>query len=197
MYAKIGKKVRIKDNVVIGLKYSDDCKEVILGDNVTIREGSIIYADVVIGSNFKTGHNILIREKTVIGSNIVIGSNTVIDGTVEIGSYVKIETGVYIPTHTKIGSHVFIGPCVVMTNDRYPQRLRDQYKPEGAIIGDGVSIGANSTLLPGVRIGEGSFIAAGSVVTKDIPPWSLIMGVPGKIKPLPDKLKERNRAIRW
>jgi len=121
----------------------------------------------------------------------------VIDGNVEIGDRVKIETHSFIPTHTKIGSDVFIGPNVVMTNDKYPQRLRDQYEPIGPIIEDSVSIGANSTVLPGVRIGEGSFIAAGSVVSKDVPPWSMVKGVPGKIYPLPEKLRERNKAKKW
>ena len=196
-FAKLGKNCIVQENVILGLKYKEDCKKVKIGDNAIIRAFSVIYADVVIGDDFKTGHGIVIRENTKIGSKIVVGTGTVIDGNVEIGDRVKIESHVYIPTHTKIGSDVFIGPNVVMTNDKYPQRLRDQYEPKGPIIEDSVSIGANSTILPGVRVGEGSFIAAGSVVTKDIPPWSLVKGVPGKIYPLPEKLRERNKAKRW
>jgi acetyltransferase-like isoleucine patch superfamily enzyme len=196
-FASIGKNCVIQGNVIIGLKYKADCREVTLGDNAVIRAFTIIYADVDIGNDFKTGHNVLIRERTTFGDKIVVGTGTVIDGHVEIGSRVKVESLVYIPTHSRIGDDVFIGPNVTMTNDKYPQRLRDQYEPIGPAIEDSVSIGANSTILPGVRIGEGSFIAAGSVVTKDVPPWSLVKGVPGKILPLPEKLKERNRAIRW
>jgi len=196
-FADLGKNCIVQENVILGLKYKEDCKKVKIGDNAIIRAFSVIYADVVIGDDFKTGHGIVIRENTKIGSKIVVGTGTVIDGNVEIGDRVKIESHVYIPTHTKIGSDVFIGPNVVMTNDKYPQRLRDQYEPKGPIIEDSVSIGANSTILPGVRIGKGAFIAAGSVVTKDVPPWSLVKGVPGRVYPLPGKLKEKNRAKSW
>jgi len=196
-FAELGENCVIQDNVILGLKYKKDCHKLKIGNNAVIRAFSIIYADVVIGNDFKTGHSVVIRENTKIGSKIVIGTGTMIDGNVEIGNRVKIESHVYIPTHTKIGNDVFIGPNVVMTNDKYPQRLRDQYEPKGPIIEDSVSIGANSTILPGVRVGEGSFIAAGSVVTKDVPPWSLVKGVPGKIYPLPEKLKEKNKAKRW
>jgi acetyltransferase-like isoleucine patch superfamily enzyme len=197
MYARVGKNCKISEDVTLGLKYKEDCKKAAIGDNAVIRLGTIIYGDVEIGDNFKTGHLVLIREKTKIGNMVVIGSNTVIDGWVEIGDFVKIESNVYIPTHTKIGSYVFIGPGAVLTNDKYPQRLRDEYEPEGPIIEDSVTIGANATILPGIKIEEGSFVAAGSVVTKDVPPWNLAIGVPAIIKPLPEKLKERNRAKRW
>ena len=197
MFAETGKNCKVHEGATVGLKYSDTCKPVIIGDNATIRAGCIIYADVVIGDNFKTGHGVLIREKTTIGSYIVVGTNAVIDGNVLIGSYVKLETGVYIPTHTTIGNRVFIGPNATLTNDKYPQRLRDQYKPVGPILEDDVTIGANATILPGVRIGEGSMIAAGAVVTQDVPPWSLVLGVPGKVQPLPEALREQNKAISW
>lgn len=196
-FAELGKNCKIKENVILGLRYKEGCRKVKIGNNAVIRAFSTIYADVVIGDDFKTGHGVVIRENTKIGSKIVIGSGTVIDGHVEIGDRVKIESQVYIPTHTKIGSDVFIGPSVVLTNDKYPQRMRDQYEPVGPIIEDSVSIGANSTIMPGVRIGEGSFIAAGSVVTKDVPPWRLVKGVPGKVYQLPENLKERNRAKKW
>lgn len=194
MYGKLGKDCVIQENVVIGLRYADDCKETVIGDRALIRWGSVIYADVVIGTDFKTGHSVMIREKTCIGDQVVIGTNTVIDGHVDIGSFVKLESNVYIPTHTKIGSYVFIGPGAVLTNDKYPQRLRDEYNPEGPILEDSVTIGANATVLPGVRIGEGTMVAAGSVVTKDVPAWSLAIGVPAEVEPLPEKLRHRNRA---
>lgn len=196
-YAELGQNCMIQENVTLGLKYKDDSQKARIGNNAVIRAFTIIYADVEIGDDFKSGHYILIREFTKIGNKIVIGTGTVIDGYTELGDRVKIESLVYIPTHSKIGSDVFIGPNSVLTNDRYPQRLRDQYKPEGPFIEESVSIGANCTILPGVRIGEGAFIAAGTVVTKDIPPWSLVKGVPGKIYELPEKLRERNRAKKW
>jgi acetyltransferase-like isoleucine patch superfamily enzyme len=197
IYAKLGRDCTIQEGVVIGYRYSEDCREVLLGDRAIIRTGTIIYADVVIGHDFKTGHHVMIREKTRIGDRVVVGTNTVIDGQVEIGSHVKLESNVYIPTHTVIGSYVFIGPGAVLTNDKYPQRLRDEYEPQGPILEDSVTIGANATILPGVRISEGAMVAAGSVVTKDVPPWHLAIGVPARLEPLPERLKERNRAKVW
>jgi len=134
MYAKLGKSCTIQQNVILGLRYVKGCKQAIIGDHAVIRWGTIIYADVEIGDDFKTGHSVVIREKTKIGNRVVVGSNTVIDGNVEIGDFVKIETNVYIPTHVKIGSHVFIGPAAVLTNDKYPQRLRDEYEPNGPVL---------------------------------------------------------------
>lgn len=196
-YAKLGSNCRIQPNAVVGLKYSDSCQKVRLGDNAVIRAFTVIYADVEAGDDFKTGHHVLIREMTRFGSKIIIGSGSIIDGTVTIGDRVKIESLVYIPTHTTLGNDVFIGPKAVLTNDRYPLRLRNQYKPQGPIIEDSVTIGANATILPGVRIGEGAFIAAGAVVLRNVPPWTLVKGNPGQICDLPEKLHERNHALRW
>jgi acetyltransferase-like isoleucine patch superfamily enzyme len=197
MFATLGEDCQVQENVILGLKYRDGCAETVIGDHATIRAFTIIYADVVIGDHFTTGHHVMIRENTRFGDRIVVGSGTIIDGTVTIGNRVKIESQVYIPTHTTIGDDVFIGPNVTMTNDMYPQRKRDEYRPRGPIIEDSVSVGANATILPGVRIGEGSFIAAGSVVTRDVPAWSLVKGVPGQVSPLPEHLRERNRALKW
>lgn len=196
IYANLEDNVIIQDNVIIGLKYKKECKKTRIGKNSIIRTGSIIYADVEIGNSFKTGHNVLIREKTKIGNNVVIGTGSVIDGNVKIGSNIKIESCVYIPTHTRIGNNVFIGPMAVLTNDKYPLRIRKNYKPKGPVIKDNVTIGANTTILPGVKIGRGSFIAAGAIVTKDVPEWKLVVGT-GKIIELPEKLKEVNKARDW
>lgn len=196
-YFKAGENCVIQSGATVGFQYKGNCKPVVLGNNCTIRMGTIIYADVMAGDDFQTGHHVMIREHTQIGNHIVIGTNTVIDGTVTIGDFVKIETNCYIPTHVTIGSRVFIGPGVVLTNDRYPQKMRDQYIPEGPILEDGVTLGGGVVVVPGVRIGRGAFIAAGSVVTKNIPPMSFVKGAPGKILPLPEKLFEFNMAKNW
>lgn len=196
-YAELGKDCQIQENVILGLKYKEGCQKARIGDKAVIRAFSIIYADVEIGDEFRTGHYVLIREMTKVGNLVIVGTGSLIEGYTEIGDRVKVEGLAYIPTHTRIGSDVFIGPGAVLTNDRYPQRLRSLYKPEGPVIEDSVTIGANCTILPGVKIGEGAFIAAGSVVTRDVPPWTLVKGVPGRILELPEKLRERNRALRW
>ena len=196
-FIETGEDCQIDPGCIIGFKYKPECKPAHIGIPARIRAGSIIYADVVAGNDFNTGHHVMIRENTVMGDHIVIGTNTVIDGNVSIGDLVKIESNCYIPTHVRIGSRVFIGPGVVLTNDRYPQKMRDQYKPEGPIIEDGVTLCAGVIVVPGVTIGQGSFVAAGSVVTKNIPPMSFVKGVPGRVSTLPEKLRELNIAKNW
>jgi len=191
-----GESTVIDPGVVVGYGVADDAGRVVLGANCTIRTGTIVYHHVRVGDYFQTGHNAMIRELTVIGNHVVLGTNSIIDGNVEIADFVKIESNCYIPTHVRIGTRVFLGPGVVLTNDRYPLRLRDAYKPEGPVIEDDVTIGGGVTVMPGVRIGAGSFIAGGAVVTKDVPPSSLVVGM-GEIRELPGKLRDSNMALSW
>lgn len=195
-----GQDIEIQDGAVIDFPPTGKDNPCKFGAGGVIRRGATIYRDVIAGDNFQTGHNVMIRGQTRIGDHVVVGTGTVIDGLVEIGSFVKIESNCYIPTHVKIGNRVFIGPNVVITNDRFPLKMRDEYLrdgPQGATIEDLVTIGGGVTLCPGVRIGRGSFIAAGAVVTRDVPEMSFVSGVPGRIKPLPDKLREPNMALSW
>jgi len=104
---------------------------------------------------------------------------------------VSIQSNVYIPTNTVVESFVFLGPNVVLTNDKYP--IREEYPLKGPIIKRGATVGANAVVLPGVEIGEGAFVAAGAVVTRDVPAWKLAVGVPAKILDLPERLKTLNR----
>lgn len=196
-FALIGKNSEVHENVIIGLKYKKDCEKARIGNNSVIRAGSIIYADVSIGDYFQTGHNVVIRGKTMIGNHVTMGTNTVVEGNVKIGDFVKIESNCYIPTHTEIGSRVFFGPNATLTNDKYPLKMRNQYSPKGPKIEDNVTLGAGAIVLPGIKIGKGSFISAATVVTKDIPTMSLVKGIPGKIYPLPKKLQELNTALSW
>lgn len=195
--SRLGEGVQVQSGCAVGLKYSPNCGPAVIGDGSTIRSGTIIYGDVAAGGGFQTGHNVLIREHTHIGNHVAVGTNCIIDGHVEIGDFVKLIAACYVPTHTVIGSRVFLGPGVVLTNDRFPLKMRDDYSPEGPMIEDDVSIGAGAVVVPGVRIGRGSFVAAGAVVTKDVPAYSLVKGVPGAAVPLPDKLRETNMALSW
>jgi acetyltransferase-like isoleucine patch superfamily enzyme len=162
-----------------------------IGDRATVRSGSILYGDVTIGDDFTTGHNVLVREETTVGDDVLVGTNTVIDGASEIGSSVSLQTGVYVPQATRISDHVFVGPCAVLTNDPYP--LRTEAELDGPKLADHVSVGANATLLPGVSVGKGAFVAAGAVVTEDVPAETLAVGAPARHRPLPRELQGENR----
>lgn len=194
MHAKVGEDCEIAADADIGHRYAEGCTAAIIGDRATIRSGARIYADVTVGNDLITGHDILIREHTTIGDSVVVGTNVVIEGQSNLGNHIKLETGAFVPTHTDIGDHVFVGPHAVLTNDRYPQRRRDEYEPTGPTLEDNVTVGANATVLPDVTVGEGAMIGAGSVVTEDVPEWSLATGVPASIEPLPDNLNEPNQS---
>lgn len=194
--------VNIPEDDLIKLYESQTGKKAMkemIGDNAIIRSGAIIYPNVKIGNNFKTGHNILIRDEVEIGDNVLVGTNVVIEGRVKIGNNVSIQTGAYIPTDVVIEDNVFIGPHAVMTNDKYPIRelglkIKESLagRLTGPIIRKGASLGANCTILPGVEIGEGAMVAAGSVVTKDVGSWKLAIGIPAEIVDLKDDLKGLN-----
>jgi acetyltransferase-like isoleucine patch superfamily enzyme len=194
---KAGSNFNPQENVHLGLPSREYMKrpekewpQTSMGDNVTIRSGTIIYCDVSIGDDFQSGHNVIIREKTRIKDRVLVGTNTIIEGRTVIGNDVSIQSSVYIPLDTIIEDRVFIGPCAVLTNDKYPIRKKRPLK--GPTIRKGASIGANSTILPGIVIGEGAMVAAGAVVTKDVPGWKMAIGVPARIVDLPDDLKTMN-----
>ncbi|WP_255171649.1 acyltransferase [Natrononativus amylolyticus] len=186
-----GENAAIDDGATVGYGYDHFGEPARLGDDATVRAGTIVYADVTIGDGFTTGHNALVREATRMGDDVLVGTGSVIDGTTEIGSNVSIQSGVYVPTDTTVGSNVFFGPHAVLTNDPYP--VRQDVDLEGPTIEDGVSVGANATILPGVTVGESAFVAAGAVVTEDVPPETLVVGAPGEHLPLPETLQAQNQ----
>lgn len=180
-----------QNSATIGVNYKRGSKSPVIGKNSVIRSNTVIYNDVKIGNNFKTGHNVLIREKTAVGNNVLVGTNAVIEGNCKIGSNVSIQSNVYVPTDTIIEDYVFIGPCACFTNDKYP--IRVDYELKGPVIRHGASIGANSTFLSGVEVGEGAMVAAGAIVTRDIPPFYLAIGAPARLRPLPPQFNVLNK----
>lgn len=190
----VGEHARIFEPVTMGFPSRDnmtkrDYAGTTIGKNAVIRSGTILYCDVVTGDDFQTGHNVMIRERTTIGNRVAVGTGTVIEGHTVIGNDVSIQSMVFIPTDTRIGDHVFIGPNAVLTNDRYPPTRIGGLK--GPVIQNGAAIGANTTILPGICIGEGALVAAGSVVTRDVPDHMLAIGTPARIRHLPLALNDK------
>lgn len=148
-----------------------------IGRNCIIRSGTVIYEDASIGNQVETGHNVLIREGSVIGDKTRIGTSTQLDGTVKIGRNVSIQSNVYLPHLTVIEDNAFLAPCVVITNDPYPPSQRRI----GITVEKEAVIGANAIIIARVRIGEGSVVSAGAIVTKDVPPRKVVMGAPARV----------------
>jgi len=156
--------------------------------NVFIHKSANVAEDSKIGNGTKIWINSQIREKTEIGSNCIISKDTYIDIEVSIGDNCKIQNGVSIYQGVTIKNNVFIGPNVTFTNDKIPRAFNTEWKITPTFIHDGVSIGANSTIVCGIELGEYSMVAAGSVVTKNVEPYSLVMGNPAKHYSYIDKL---------
>lgn len=133
-----------------------------------------------IGKNTRIWQFSVILPKAVIGKDCNICAHTFIENDVVIGDRVTIKSGVYIWDGITIEDDVFVGPCVVFTNDKKPKSkiYPDNYLQ--TIIKKGASIGANATILPGVIIGENAMIGAGSVVTKNVPANTTVIGNPAK-----------------
>lgn len=139
-------------------------KGVIIGENVQFGKGIVVWNYVVIGDNTKIGDGTRIGSFCDIGKDVIIGKDC------------NIQTHVTISNGCKIGDNVFIAPNSTLLNDKFPQSER--LTPP--IIKDNAIIGGCSVILPNVTIGEGAVVAAGSVVTKDVAPRTLVKGMPAK-----------------
>lgn len=153
-----------------------------IGKGSVIRSHTTIYAGNVIGDNFQTGHNVMIREDNQIGNSVSVGTGSIVEHHVKIADKVRIHSQAFVPEFTVIETGVWIGPNVVITNARYPNTPTTKDELLGVYLEEGCMIGANSTILPGIRIGKHALIGAGSVVTKDVPPGTIWVGNPAKLK---------------
>lgn len=136
-----------------------------------------------IGENTAIWNHTQVRENAVIGDNCNIGKNVYIDVNVKIGNNVKIQNNVSVYDGVTIEDDVFLGPSMVFTNDLYPRSfVWDESKKKTTLVKKGASIGANATIICGDRIiGKYAMIAAGSVVTKNIPDHGLVLGNPARL----------------
>ena len=149
-------------------------------------------ANVSDKANIKRGTKIWInsqiREDTMVGSNCIISKDTYIDTQVKIGDNCKIQNSVSIYQGVTIEDDVFVGPNACFTNDKVPRAFDENWEITPTFIKKGASIGANATVICGVTIGEYAMVAAGSVVTKNVEPYSLVMGNPARHYSYVDKI---------
>lgn len=150
--------------------------------NYFVHESSYIDDNVVIGDNTKIWHFCHVQSGAVIGRNCSLGQNVNISNNVKIGNGVKIQNNVSVYEGVTIEDEVFLGPSCVFTNDLTPRAAypkgHDNYKQ--TVIGKGASIGANATIVCGHNVGRYAMVAAGAVVTKDIPEYTLVAGIPAR-----------------
>ena len=146
-----------------------------------------ISPDAHIGEGTKIWVNVQVREQADIGTNCILSKDVYIDQAVRMGNNCKIQNSVSVYQGVTIEDDVFIGPNVAFTNDKVPRAFNVDWKITPTIVKRGASIGANATIVCGVVIGEYAMVAAGSVVTKDVPPYTLVMANPARQVALIDK----------
>ncbi|MGJ8454475.1 DapH/DapD/GlmU-related protein [Pseudothermotoga sp. U03pept] len=168
----------------------------IIATNVTVGANCVIYRGAVLKDYVFVGDLASIREDVTVGEYTVIGRGVTIENKTTIGRYVKIETEAYITALSTIEDYCFVAPEVTFTNDNFLGRTEERKRYfKGPTIRKGARIGANATILPGVEIGEDALVAAGAVVTKEIPPRKIYAGVPAKeLKDVPAEQLLENQS---
>jgi acetyltransferase-like isoleucine patch superfamily enzyme len=185
----IGDGCVIEDHVVLGkrprLARSSSARGEVgrlkLGERVTVCAGAVVLAGTSIGDEAIIGDQSFVRERSRVGEGSVIGRGSVVDNDVRVGARVKIQTGVYLTAFTVIEDDVFVGPGATTTNDDTMARHDDTTPLRGATLRRACRVGGGAVLTPGVEIGEEGFVAAGAVVTRDVPARGVAMGVPARV----------------
>ncbi|MBI2251489.1 MAG: N-acetyltransferase [Armatimonadetes bacterium] len=193
----IGNNVIIGNNCVVGVSPQaaltstlkkkgdliDKLPPLVIGNDVIIGSMVVLYLGTKISNAVFIADLASIREKCEIGNHVIIGRGVTIENQCKIGEYTKLQAEVYLTALSEVENYVFIAPTVSTTNDNFMGRTEERFKyRKGALIKSKARIGGNAVLLPGVTIGREAVVGAGSVVTKDVPEYKVVYGVPAKIR---------------
>ena len=186
----IGAGCVIQDGVVLGkapklAAHSSAPREppppLVLGAGAVVCARAIVFAGAALGDGAIVGDQAYVRERARIGAGSVVGRGTAVDNDVLIGARVRVQTDVYLTAFTVIEDDVFVGPGVTTTNDSTMCRHPPGMPMRGPTLRRACRIGGGVVLCPGVEVGEEAFVAAGAVVTRDVPPRAVVMGVPARV----------------
>jgi acetyltransferase-like isoleucine patch superfamily enzyme len=152
-----------------------------IGAGTVISTGAIVFAGSTIGDGCIVGDQACVRERVRIADDVVVGRGSLVENDTEIGRGTRIQADAYVTAYSIVEEEVFIAPCVVTTNDNFMGRTKERKKVmKGPTIRRGARVGGGAVLCPGVVIGEEAFVGAGAVVTKDVPPRSVVVGNPAR-----------------
>ena len=188
----IGNGVRIDDHTVIGklpmraaasaLTKDEPLPGCTIGENCIIGTSTVIYRGCAIEQKVLVADLASVRENVRIGEFTIVGRGVTIENKVTIGKRCKLETECYITALSEIGDYCFIAPEVTFTNDNFMARTKERFKyHKGVTMKTGARIGANVTVLPGITLEEDCMVAAGSVVTRDVPARKIVLGSPARV----------------
>jgi UDP-3-O-[3-hydroxymyristoyl] glucosamine N-acyltransferase len=187
---QIGAGCEIQDGAVLGkppklARHSSAPRDapapLLIGDGSVICCRAIVFAGATLAENVIIGDQGYVRERATIGEGSVIGRGSAVDNDVAIGARVRVQTDVYLTANSVLEDDVFVGPGACTTNDSTMARHGEEYPIVGAHLRRACRVGGGVVICPGVEIGEEAFIAAGAVVTADVPARGVAMGVPARV----------------
>jgi acetyltransferase-like isoleucine patch superfamily enzyme len=186
-FAVLGRKPKLAKSSTA--KATVDMPGLVIGAGASIGSHTVVMSGTSIGTGSIVGDNAGIRERCRIGADCVVGRSVTVENDTTIGDRTKIQSGAYITAYVVIEEDCFIAPMVVTTNDNFMGRTAERFKYlKGATIRRGARVGGGVHILPGIEIGEEAFVATGAVVTRDVPPRTLVMGVPAKpVRDVPEE----------
>lgn len=191
--ARIGSGTSIGSHCEIGVEnHLTEGRPLIVGANSTIRSHSVFYSASEFGDGLVTGHRVTVRERTIAGLNFQIGSLSDIQGHCRVGNYVRFHSNVHVGQKSTIGDFVWIFPYVVLTNDPHPPSNVSL----GCVIEDFVAIATMSVVMPGVRVGHHSLVAAHSSVSRNVDPGTMVAGTPARFICPANKIKLKDGTNR-
>jgi len=192
----LGNDVRLGDGCVIGKPpvlgaRSSAAREepgpARLGDSVSVGAGAVVLAGAELGAGCVVGDQAHVRERASIGPESVVGRGASVENDVRIGARVRLQTNAYITAWSVVEDDVFVAPGVITANDPTAGRRGPGEELRGPTLRRACRIGAGAVLLPGIEVGEEAFVAAGAVVTADVPARAVVMGVPARVvRDVPD-----------
>lgn len=176
--AVLGKRARLR---AASSARGGEAGQLLIGEGATICCGAVVYAGARIGAGAIIGDHAQVRERAVVGAESVVGFGSAVDFDAHVGERVLIQTGVYVTGGTVVEDDVFLGPGVITTNDHTMGRHPRGESLQGPRLRRACRVGGGAVIVPGVEVGEEAFIAAGAVVTRDVPPRAVVLGVPGRV----------------
>ena len=183
--------VKVLENAVVGKQPSlsprsttkrEPLPPAEIGEGTIVSTGAIVFAGSSVGARVILGDQSCVRERVTIGDGVVLGRGSLVENDTTIGSMTRIQAEAYITAYSTLEEHVFVAPCVVTTNDNFMGRTDKRHElMRGPTIRRGARVGGGAVLCPGVEIGEEAFVGAGAVVTKDVPPRTIVVGNPARV----------------